>query len=285
MAMTEVVDRENRPVVSPRTVAMGVDRARALMIRVIRNEKVGARRLGFGPGVLQALHRQVLFYFPGWAGQFRADDDTRVGGKIPTRAVDLGDKVYLFERWLGREVSRLSSNPEDLYGALRVASAAHYGLVAELHPFNDGNGRVARVLMNGILMTEAREARFYGRYILPVPILRDQIDEDEVSRMLMEGKEPRMIPYLRAIKEVNDRWVLNPFEVLIASRWIQSMETFLRMARQKVNSRNWKKFLTPADLSVVEKMEEREVRLKQFIDANTKGVYHSDVVPDYFVSP
>lgn len=282
--MIELTAREQVPPPSPKTVAMGVDRARALMVHVIRNERVCRSKIGFGPGLLQSLHKQVLFYYPGWAGQLRVDDQTRVGGRVPAKAEELPDKTYLFERWLEREVDTLREDPEDLQGALRVASAAHYGLVADLHPFDDGNGRVARIVMNGILMTESREARAYNKFIIPVPILRDQINEQELGRMLMEGREPKTIPYLQALRDVDNTWLLNPLEIHIAGRWVQSMDRFLDEVRVKMSRRSWRKLLTNADLSIVDKMEDRKLKLERFIAEHMNGRMDVDRVPNYFTT-
>jgi len=47
-------------------------------------------------------------------------------------------------------VEYVSRNPENL-NILEMAAAVHYWLV-EIHPFSDGNGRTARLLMNRYLM-------------------------------------------------------------------------------------------------------------------------------------
>lgn len=284
MSTAELTSVQEYPLPSQKTIAMGVDRARAFVTHIVKNEKVKGDKKDIGVGILKELHSKVLFYYPGWAGQFRVDDDTRVGGVIPVEASKLKDKVYLFERWLGDQVSHMREDPEDLYGALRIAAAAHVITVAELHPFDDGNGRVARVLMNGILMSETREARFYNKFIVPVPLLRDRIDEEQIGRALVEGREPKLIPYLQALTDVDKTWTLNPFEVHIATKWIESMAGFLsdvRPAGGRTRYQKWHKSLSDADRKIIEKMEERSARLAQFIAENESGKYPRDPVPDY----
>lgn len=277
---------ETIPEPSSKTVALGVDRARRYMTRLIGNEKIKGQKKTFGPGILCGLHKETLFYYPKWAGQFRIDDETRVGGRRVALADELKDKVYLFERWLEREVDQLRQDPEDLTGAIRVAAAAHYGVTAELHPFDDGNGRVARMLMNGILMLNTKEGLFYNFYILPVPLLREHINEKEIHRLLEEGKEPRLSGYLRALESVGESWKLNPLEVYIAQKWADSLSNLLSGLEKKYktshHSKDWEHSLNDLEKDLVNKFRERQSRLLVFIDDNKRGKYPEDEVPDFF---
>lgn len=282
-SLVEVISRP-----SPEEVAKCIDCARKYMIKVIQNEKIEGRKRKFGPGILQALHQEALGYYPGWAGKFRVNDDIRFGGRKPVPAKDLADYVYKFETWLEEEVSNLQKleNYEDLYAALRLAAAAHYAVVGELHPFEDGNGRVARILMNGILMLNANEGRFYNYYIFPVPLTRNQVKEEEIQKMLAQGKEPKVSPYLKALRTVDNTWTLNPFEVYIAGKWIDSIDEFLNRLEKRYkktqNDKNWKRYLNNEERKLVDKFSERRLRLFAFIEANRKGEYPLDKVPDFY---
>ncbi len=277
---------ETLPPVSHVTIGMGADKARAYLEHLLRNEKAKGEKKAFGPGILKALHRQVLFYYPNLAGHFRPDDDIRIAGRKPVPATELEDKVYLFERWLEDEVDQLRQDPEDLAGAIRVATAAHYGVVADLHPFPDGNGRVARVLMNGILMLNTLEGKFYGRYILPVPILRERIDVEELKKVLISGKEPKLTPYLKVLEDINNTWTLNLFEIFIAGKWIQSIDGFLNESRLKYESggNGKKNGLGKNEHGIIEKMKERRGRLQQFVETGMEGKLSQDRVPDFFAA-
>ncbi|KAH8375706.1 hypothetical protein KR009_002637, partial [Drosophila setifemur] len=90
------------------------------------------------------LHRRVLGHVdPIEGGEFRRNQ-VYVGGHVPPMAGDLTLLMQRFERWL---ISQQSSSLHPV----NYAALAHYKLV-HIHPFNDGNGRTSRLLMNTILM-------------------------------------------------------------------------------------------------------------------------------------
>lgn len=276
------------PPPSSERVAACIDCGRRLMIRIIKNEKIEGTKRELGPGILKSLHREILNYYPGWAGKFRLDNDVNIVGREITSVDRLEDSVYQFETWLQNETDNLQKpeNREDLYGALRVAAAAHYAVVGELHPFDDGNGRLARVLMNGILMLNTKEGLYYNYYIFPVPMLRNQVDEKIIRKTLEQGKEPKLAPYLKALRDVDNTWVLNPFEVYIAGKWTESISNFLTDLETKYKKtpkdNNWKYNLNNAAIDVVNKFIERKRRLFAFIEMNRKGQYPLDKVPDFY---
>lgn len=79
------------------------------------------------------------------AGRYRAVS-VRIAGStvILPNAMKIPDLMSGFIRWLNQ------SNPDH---AVKIAADAHYKL-ASIHPFVDGNGRTARLLMNLLLMQE-----------------------------------------------------------------------------------------------------------------------------------
>ncbi len=87
---------------------------------------------------------------------------------------------------------------------LIVAATFHYRFV-EIHPFDDGNGRLARLLMNLILMQD----RF------PPLVIRTDTKES----------------YLLALEQADTDDDLKPFINLIGDSLIKSMELYLRGAR------------------------------------------------------
>ncbi len=88
---------------------------------------------------------------------------------------------------------------------LLIAATFHFRFV-EIHPFDDGNGRMARLLMNLILM----QAGY-------VPVIINTNSKGE---------------YLLAL-EAADAGELEPFIALIGNNLVQSLELFLRGAQGK----------------------------------------------------
>lgn len=90
------------------------------------------------------IHRRVLGHaHPFEAGQFRSTQ-VFVGNHVPPHPTDVDRFMAEFDFWL-------SSPTIHNYHPIEFAALAHYRLVY-IHPFTDGNGRTARLLMNLILM-------------------------------------------------------------------------------------------------------------------------------------
>lgn len=93
---------------------------------------------------IKSIHKRVMgFVDPIVAGEFRTNQ-VYVGGHIPPHPNDVELLMDQFEDWLN------SPDVIDLH-PVEYAAIAHYRLVY-IHPFVDGNGRTARLLMNFILM-------------------------------------------------------------------------------------------------------------------------------------
>ncbi|KAG8190992.1 hypothetical protein JTE90_010850 [Oedothorax gibbosus] len=90
------------------------------------------------------VHRRVLGHVdPVGAGAFR-QAQVFVGEHVPPLAADVAPLMEEFAAWLGSDALR-RLHP------VKAAALAHYKLVF-IHPFVDGNGRTARLLMNMLLM-------------------------------------------------------------------------------------------------------------------------------------
>lgn len=90
------------------------------------------------------IHRRVLGHaHPMEAGQFRSTQ-VYVGNHVPPHPTDVEQFMDEFDSWLESPNIRK-------FHAIEFAALAHYRLVY-IHPFTDGNGRTARLLMNLILM-------------------------------------------------------------------------------------------------------------------------------------
>ncbi|OGE44379.1 hypothetical protein A3B45_03840 [Candidatus Daviesbacteria bacterium RIFCSPLOWO2_01_FULL_39_12] len=227
------------------------------------------RKNKFNEGLVKEIHRKVAYYLPQIAGVYRGDEDVRLGKHRLVRGQVLKDRMYKFGTWLEEEVEGLKDRPEDLLGALRVACEAHYGLVSpQLHPFYDGNGRVARLLANGILMLNAHEFMFYGIRILPVPLVRQTA----------KGKDP----YIEILNRANTTGTLNEFEVYIASLWLSNIRTMMSELNNRAKGKNNR---TQGDRSLIGKFENRIEMLDSFIKEQTKPDSKNSrpyLVPDYF---
>jgi Fic family protein len=75
------------------------------------------------------------------------------------------------------------------YHPIELAAIAHYKLVA-IHPFDDGNGRVSRLLMNLILMKEGY-----------LPVIIKQEKREEYYRSLMKADKGNTDDFIEIIAE------------------------------------------------------------------------------------
>nr|CAD7407217.1 unnamed protein product [Timema cristinae] len=132
------------------------------------------------------IHRRVLgFVDPIEAGTFRRTQ-VYVGGHVPPGPLQITLLMEEFSRWLNSEQA-LRLHP------IRYAALAHYKLV-HIHPFSDGNGRTARLLMNTILM----QAGFP-----PVIILKQ--DRHKYYEHLNHANQGDVRPFVRFIAECTEK--------------------------------------------------------------------------------
>ena len=148
---------------------------------------------------IKAIHKIILNGINDqWAGKYRqtevfikgADVEFPSAHKVPYLMTE-------FIQWL-----------EDQQGKhpVRVASEAHFKLVS-IHPFVDGNGRTARLLMNLILMI--------GSY--PMVVIRN---EERIS-------------YLEAVNLGQTQDNLQPLYSLVEKSVERSLNVYLKMAQGK----------------------------------------------------
>lgn len=236
----------------------------------IINQTVENRNSHFNETLIRKLHGAVLYYLPGVAGHYRLDEDVRLGNKRLIKGLELQDRMHQFGIWLEGETETLKDEHENLLGAVRLASEAHYGLVSpQLHPFDDGNGRVARLLTNGILMMNAHELMFYGFKILPVPLIRHIV-----------GKED---PYIKILEEVNENGQLDQLDLYVATLWAQNIQQLLEAYKFRFMGNGHGK--TKGDEKLVAKFESRAAKLQEFIEGKRHGrISEPHLVPDYFAT-
>ncbi len=80
-----------------------------------------------------------------WAGKYKTSQNRILGSKLKTTP------PYKVHSEMDNLVHKIDNNKE--FNAIELAAYAHHELV-RIHPFVDGNGRTARLLMNLILMQE-----------------------------------------------------------------------------------------------------------------------------------
>lgn len=109
---------------------------------LVRDKKFTVNQL-----LIRQIHQLVMKEIDNeWAGRYR-EVEVKITGTnfLPPVPISVPLKMRQFENWL-----RDPKNQRDLAD---FAALAHFKLV-DIHPFIDGNGRTARLLMNLILMNK-----------------------------------------------------------------------------------------------------------------------------------
>jgi Fic family protein len=140
-----------------------------------------------------ALHRLVLRSIDdAHAGVYRQAQVHIAGSAhVPPPAQAIPSRMAEYTAWLARTGDDQAVG-RGLHPVARAAHA-HFWLV-DIHPFVDGNGRVARLLMNLLL--------FQAGY--PIAIIRQE-DGAAYHAALEAGHESRLDPFLLLVAEAVDR--------------------------------------------------------------------------------
>jgi len=146
------------------------------------------------------IHRRVIGNVdPIEAGLFRRTQ-VYVGDHTPPPPTLVELLVDKLVTWFN-SYSALALHP------VRLAALAHYKLVW-IHPFNDGNGRTSRLLMNLVLM----QAGF-------PPVIIRQRDRELYYKYLSTANEGDVRPFIRFIAECTERtldaymWATQEYEI------------------------------------------------------------------------
>jgi Fic family protein len=151
------------------------------------------RRASFTEQDILELHGISMYKVMEDAGKYRQDDRTRVKGarftpspwyEIPS---DMNDLMQF-----------ISENPDGL-SPIELATHTHY-FFTYIHPFGDGNGRIARLLTNFILL----------RNHYPFVVFK-KVDRNQ---------------YIRTLRKANDGY-FEPFLIYTAGVLEQSLDTYL----------------------------------------------------------
>ncbi len=140
------------------------------------------------------------------AGGFRREDVAISGSKYePASHMDVPNKMDILMQWLGPLTA------SGRFDAIVTAAAAHAEF-AQIHPFIDGNGRTARILMNLVLM----------RAGYPIAI----ITRDDRSR------------YIDAL-ERSQQGDLTPFVKLISECISETLDEYEHAAAEQQQQNDW----------------------------------------------
>jgi Fic family protein len=160
---------------------------------------------------IRQVHAFVLSGLSDQAGSYRSVPVAISGSSFsPPGPESVRAEMTEFGRWL----SSISISTDDTFAGVRgllAAAAAHTWFVT-IHPFIDGNGRVARLLMNLTLM----------RYGYPIAII---------------SKEDRLRYY--DTLETSQSSDLTPFVGLLVECIEESLEEYEAAAKEQIEQRHW----------------------------------------------
>ncbi len=133
------------------------------------------------------------FSDPVESGKFR-NHQVYVGNFVPPAPVQVKPLMYEFVEWLNSNQLLTEAHP------IQIAALAHYKFVY-IHPFYDGNGRTARLLMNLILMKSGYP---------PVIIKKeDRLDYYEYLEMANKGDVKPFIRFIaRSAKRTLEEYIM-----------------------------------------------------------------------------
>ncbi len=143
---------------------------------------------------IKSIHRLVMKGIISNAGKYRSGDIAVTGaGFTPP-------PFYEIPKLMKNLVTLINENPDELT-PIELATQVHYDL-AWIHPFSDGNGRMARLVLNFILLR--------NRY--PFTIVRD------VDRKT----------YLRTLRHMDTEGEIEQFTTYIARCVEQTLDVYLQ---------------------------------------------------------
>lgn len=210
---------------------------------------------------VRQIHSLVLDGLTQEAGAYRSVPVTISGsGYAPPGPESVSLQMANFTSWLS-EVSLPSNNTFASLSALLASAAAHTWFVT-IHPFIDGNGRVARLLMNLMLM----------RHGYPIAIIT---------------KEDRL-RYYDAL-EISQTSDLTPFIALFTESIEESLEEYEAASKEQREQTEWatslaEKFTKPERIRAENEyevwknaMELLKSYLQQTVDIFDQAIDHGNV--------
>lgn len=153
---------------------------------------------------IKALHKVAMNRIIASAGTYREHDDFEVRG-----AGFMPPPFYEIPKHMKELVHLINNNPDELRPTEHAAQV-HYDFVW-IHPFEDGNGRIARLLMNLLLVRNG----------YPFTVIK-------------QVEKPK---YLRTLKEMDTKGNFEPFLIFVARSLEQTLDTYLAALESKGKSK------------------------------------------------
>lgn len=156
-------------------------------------EQLAARPAPPSEADILALHRLVLRSIDDANAGVYCQAQVYIAGSafVPPSGRAVPGRMAEYTAWLAR-TGDVQAAGQRLHPVTRAAHA-HFWLV-DIHPFVDGNGRVARLLMNLLLLQAG----------YPIAIIRQE-DRAAYYAALEAGHEGRLDPFLLLVAEAVDR--------------------------------------------------------------------------------
>lgn len=152
---------------------------------------------------IKTLHKTAMDKIIASAGSYRDHDLTvRGAGFHPS-------PFYEISKHMKELVHLINNNPDELR-PIEHAAQVHYDF-AWIHPFEDGNGRIARLLMNLLLVRNG----------YPFTVIKN-VDRKK---------------YLRTLKEMDTEGNFEPFLIFVARSVEQTLDTYLSALEPKGKSK------------------------------------------------
>jgi len=156
-------------------------------------DKLAKQKTFLGPVELLEIHRLIFVHsWPEIAGRFRNQGIEIVGTSfLPSHWTQIPALISQTLKALYFRLGRLEQG--NVQGIVELAAQAHYDLAA-IHPFRDGNGRVARLVLNYVF-------RYFDLPYVVIP--REQ--RERYLDALEEANRGNMVPFIELVAEQYER--------------------------------------------------------------------------------
>lgn len=202
--------------------------------------------------VVKAINKRVIgLYTPDVAGIYRSHDVSISGARFvqPTYWRRVPTEMSLFDKELEQQTKQLPLASNKIGEIITIAANAHYQ-IARIHPFEDGNGRTARLTVDCIFQRA-------GRYCIQDWGLRDR--------------------YIEALSRSDELLDITPFELLVAKRTkarYQEVKEYLDLQLNgSASPKTRKAMLLDVDVSLVsldEYIKQKEQKLTRLMTNTSK---------------
>lgn len=210
---------------------------------ILRLEEFVRDHVEMSEGVLRELHKLLLDGMDAYSpGEFRKDDVAIAGSTTPVPpAGDVPD--------LARQISKVVNESLDTAHPIVLAAWAHWA-VTRVHPFRDGNGRLARLTQDFVLLR---------RHYIPAPLFAEDREGQyyDALQAADDGDTKSFVELLsKNILRIADRYLSAIKEISQKESWIESIT---RTATEKVRETEHRRFMKWERRMNALKVEFREI--------------------------